>query len=105
MCGGERDVFEHVRPMLEKMSASLHFVGGPGSAAEVKALVNMVMNINTAGLAEALALGHALGIDLTMLRTMFSQTGANSRVLETDGGDMQSARTRGLFLRRPRRER
>jgi 3-hydroxyisobutyrate dehydrogenase len=90
MCGGDREAFEHVRPMLEKMSASLHFVGGPGKAAEVKALVNMLMNINTAGLAEALGLGHALGIDLTMLRTIFSQTGANSRVLETDGADMQA---------------
>jgi len=90
MCGGDREAFDVVRPMLEKLSASLHFVGGPGKAAEVKALVNMLMNINTAGLAEALALGHALGIDLTMLRTIFSQTGANSRVLETDGADMQA---------------
>ncbi|MGI8967444.1 MAG: NAD-binding protein, partial [Limisphaerales bacterium] len=53
-------------------------------------LVNMVMNINTAGLAEGLGLGHALGLDLTMLREIFSQTGANSRVLQTDGEDMQN---------------
>ena len=50
----------------------------------------MVMNINTAGLAEGLGLGAALGLDLTMLREVFSQTGANSRVLETDGEDMQN---------------
>jgi len=54
----------------------------------IKALVNMVMNINTAGLAEGLGLGAALGIDLHMLKEVFSQTGANSRVLETDGDDM-----------------
>src|SRR5439155_6830541 len=59
-------------------------------SAKVKALVNMVMNINTAGLAEGLALGSALGLDLEMLRKMFSQTGAASRVLETDGEDMQN---------------
>jgi len=29
-------------------------------------------------------------LDLTMLREIFSQTGANSRVLETDGADMQN---------------
>jgi 3-hydroxyisobutyrate dehydrogenase len=62
--------------------------GGPGRAAEVKALVNMVMNINTAGLAEGLGLAAALGHDLAMIREVFSQTGANSRVLETDGADM-----------------
>jgi len=50
----------------------------------------MVMNINTAGLAEGLGLGNALGIDLSLLREIFSQTGANSRVLETDGADMQN---------------
>ena len=50
----------------------------------------MVMNINTAGLAEGLGLGAALGLDLTMLREVFSQTGANSRVLQTDGEDMQN---------------
>jgi len=50
--------------------------------------VNMVMNINTAGLAEGLGLGKALGLDLKSLMEVFSQTGANSRVLETDGQDM-----------------
>jgi 3-hydroxyisobutyrate dehydrogenase len=90
MVGGERSVFERLQPMLEKMSSSLRYIGAAGSAAQVKALVNMVMNINTAGLAEGLGLGDALGLDLTMLRSVFSQTGANSRVLETDGEDMQN---------------
>ena len=90
MIGGKRDVFERVKPMLEKMSASLKYIGEAGRAAQVKALVNMVMNINTAGLAEGLGLGSALGLDLEMLREVFSQTGANSRVLETDGADMQN---------------
>lgn len=31
-----------------------------------------------------------LGLDVAMLREIFSQTGANSRVLETDGEDMQN---------------
>ncbi len=68
----------------------MRYIGKAGEAAKVKALVNMVMNINTAGLAEGLGLGAALGLDLKMLREVFSQTGANSRVLETDGEDMQN---------------
>ena len=90
MCGGTKEAFERARPMLEQMSASLKYVGPAGSAAKVKALVNMVMNINTAGLAEGLGLGDALGLNLDVLREVFSQTGANSRVLETDGADMQN---------------
>jgi 3-hydroxyisobutyrate dehydrogenase-like beta-hydroxyacid dehydrogenase len=72
------------------LSQSLRYFGSTGQAAQVKAIVNMVMNMNTAGLAEGLALGDALGLDLTLLREVFSQTGANSRVLQTDGEDMQN---------------
>jgi len=90
MCGGKPEAFERAKPVLEKLSAANRYIGPAGKAAEVKALVNMVMNINTAGLAEGLALGAALGLDLAQLREVFSQTGANSRVLETDGEDMQN---------------
>lgn len=86
--GGDVAVYERMKPLLENISASLRYVGGVGEAAKVKALVNMVMNINTAGLAEGLGLGASLGLDLQMLKEVFSQTGANSRVLETDGDDM-----------------
>jgi 3-hydroxyisobutyrate dehydrogenase len=89
ICGNDEEAFDRIKPLLEQMSVALRFVGGPGKAAQIKALINMLMNINTAGLAEALGLGDALGLDLTMLREVFSQTGANSRVLETDGEDMQ----------------
>ncbi len=90
MIGGEHAAFERARPVLEAMSASLRYVGPSGSAAQVKALVNMVMNINTCGLAEGLGLADALGLDVPMVREVFSQTGAASRVLETDGLDMQN---------------
>jgi len=90
MLGGEPAAFDRAKPVLEKLSSSMRYVGKAGEAAKVKALVNMVMNINTAGLAEGLGLGAALGLDLTMLREIFSQTGANSQVLRTDGEDMQN---------------
>ena len=90
MCGGKAATFNAVKPILESLSVSLRYIGDTGAAAQVKALVNMVMNINTAGLAEGLGLGAALGLDLSLLQEVFSQTGANSRVLETDGEDMQN---------------
>jgi len=90
MCGGREEVFRRAEPILKELSTSLRYIGQAGEAAKVKTLVNMVMNINTAGLAEGLGLGDALGLDLTMLREVFSQTGAASRVLQTDGEDMQN---------------
>jgi len=89
MTAGQKGACDKAEPILAKLSASRRYIGPAGTAAQVKALVNMVMNINTAGLAEGLGLGAALGLDLSLLREVFSQTGANSRVLETDGEDMQ----------------
>ena len=90
MCAGDKATFDQVKPILDQLSTALRYIGQTGQAAQVKALVNMVMNINTAGLAEGLGLGAALGLDLTMLREVFLQTGANSQVLKTDGEDMQN---------------
>src|SRR5712692_7007548 len=90
MCGGSDTAFRKAEPILKELGSTVRCIGKAGEAAKVKALVNMVMNINTAGLAEGLGLGAALGLDLKMLREVFSQTGANSRVLETDGEDMQN---------------
>lgn len=89
MCGGKIEAFVRATPLLKSLAKTIRYIGGAGEAAKVKALVNMVMNMNTAALAEGLGLGAALGLDLTMLREVFSQTGAASRVLETDGADMQ----------------
>ncbi len=93
MIGGDEKVFEKVKPVLGKLSDDgklMTYIGKAGKAAQVKALVNMVMNINTAGLAEGLGLGAALGVELPTLMKVFSQTGANSRVLATDGEDMMN---------------
>ncbi|SPE54327.1 6-phosphogluconate dehydrogenase NAD-binding [Verrucomicrobia bacterium] len=90
MCAGQPEAFERARPLLEQLSSATRYVGTAGRAAQVKAIVNMVMNINTAGLAEGLGLADALGLDLPMMREILSQTGANSRVLATDGEDMQN---------------
>lgn len=90
MCGGLESAYRRAEPILKELSSNMRYVGEAGKAAQVKALVNMVMNMNTAALAEGLALGDALGLDLALLREVFSQTGANSRVLETDGEDMEN---------------
>jgi 3-hydroxyisobutyrate dehydrogenase len=89
MCGGKEETFKRAGKLLGNLSSSMRYIGTAGKAAQVKALVNMVMNINTAALAEGLALADALKLDLNTVREVFSQTGANSRVLQTDGEDMQ----------------
>ena len=91
MCGGKAGSLRAGQTDSGKTEqfAALHR-RGRARRPQVKALVNMVMNANTAALAEGLGLGAALGLDLTMLREVFSQTGARSGVLQTDGEDMQN---------------
>ncbi len=89
MCGGQPAAYERAEQILDDLSSTKRLIGPAGTAAQLKALVNMVMNVNTAGLAEGLGLADALGLDLTLVREVFGQTGAASRVLETDADDMQ----------------
>ena len=105
MCGGEKAAFDRAKPILKELGSEIRYIGKAGQAAKVKALVNMVMNINTAGLAEGLGLGDALGLDLAMLREVFAQTGANFP--RAPDGRRRHAEPRSLLflLRRPRRER
>lgn len=91
MCAGDKSTFDRIKPLLAQLSDRgklMRYMGPAGHAAKVKALVNMVMNINTAGLAEGLGLASALGLDLPLVMEVFAQTGANSRILATDGDDM-----------------
>ena len=96
--GGDEAIFQQLKPILDQMSVNLRHTGEIGKASKVKALVNMVMNINTAALAEGLGLADALGLDLEMIVDIFSQTGANSRVLETDSEDMLARDHEAWFM-------
>lgn len=90
MCGGSQEAFDRAGPVLRLLGKTVRRIGGTGDAARLKLIVNMIMIANTAALAEGLALTEATGLDLTLAREVFAETGAASRVLATDGGDMQN---------------
>src|SRR5437588_6158786 len=71
MCGGSEETFRKAEPILKELASVVRFIGKAGEAAKVKAHVNMVMNINTAGLAEGLDLAAAHDLDLGMVRKVF----------------------------------
>ena len=99
MIGGKQEVFESVKDLLDDLSISLRFVGEAGRAAQVKALVNMVMNINTAALAEGLGIADALGLDLEMLCEIFPDRGEFTRFGNRCRGHADPG-SRMLFFRR-----
>jgi hypothetical protein len=58
----DRDVFERVRPVLEVLGRPSR-VGGLGAGAAMKLVMNSTLGVVIVGIAEALALGAALGLE------------------------------------------
>lgn len=63
MCGGEREVFEQVKPILEKMGASIVLVGPVGSGNMTKLANQIIVAVNIAALSEALVLAAKSGVN------------------------------------------
>lgn len=62
LVGATDGAFERVRPILEPLG-TVHRVGGPGSGAAAKLVVNSTLGAVITAFGEALALGRALGVD------------------------------------------
>jgi 3-hydroxyisobutyrate dehydrogenase len=78
LIGGEADVIERSRPVLEALGSTIHHVGPLGSGLIVK-LVNNVMSVcNVVVAAEAMVLGVKAGIEPQALFDMLSTSGGRS---------------------------
>lgn len=63
MCGGKQEVFDRVRPILEKMGASVVLVGAIGSGNMTKLANQIIVAVNIAALSEALVLAAKSGVN------------------------------------------
>lgn len=80
MVGGEREIFEQARPVLEAMGKkeNIFYVGPSGSGEVVKLVNNMLAGAIAAANAEALVLGVKAGVDVgTMAKIVGVSSGAN----------------------------
>jgi 3-hydroxyisobutyrate dehydrogenase-like beta-hydroxyacid dehydrogenase len=64
--GASDDDFARVRPILEPLGTVRH-VGGPGSGAAMKLVVNLVLGVAMVTMGEALALGESLALPRSLL--------------------------------------
>ncbi len=67
MVGGSAEAFEQVRAVLSAMGKNLVHCGDTGAGQGAKICNNLVLGITMAGVAEAMSLGEALGIDPKVL--------------------------------------
>jgi 3-hydroxyisobutyrate dehydrogenase len=63
MVGGSAAAFESVRPVLSAMGKNIVHCGDTGTGQIAKICNNLILGISMAGVAEAMSLGVALGID------------------------------------------
>jgi 3-hydroxyisobutyrate dehydrogenase-like beta-hydroxyacid dehydrogenase len=88
MVGGRPDAFLRAQPVLECF-ASRHFYVGPwGAGSTAKLIVNLVLGLNRAVLAEGLSLAKQSGMDLPLMLEILRSGAAWSRVMDTKGQKM-----------------
>jgi 3-hydroxyisobutyrate dehydrogenase len=63
MVGGDKAIFERVKPMLEKMGNQIYYAGPLGAGHAIKALNNYVSAAGLIAACEAMHAGQAFGID------------------------------------------
>jgi len=81
LVSGDRDVYETVRSLLEKIGRTHFFLGEPALATKMKLVNNLVLGSYMATCAEAVALGEAAGISRADCIDILLAGAGNSMVL------------------------
>ena len=90
MVGGEREAFEQCAELFRRVAREAVHTGAPGSGSKMKLVVNLVLGLNRAALAEGLALAGALDLDLAQTLAVLLKSAAYSRIMDTKGVKMIS---------------
>jgi 3-hydroxyisobutyrate dehydrogenase len=84
-CGGPREAFDKVLPILTMMGRRVLHTGPLGSASVLKVVTNYLASINLVGVGEAFAVASAAGMDMTTTYEAIRISSGNSFVHETEG--------------------
>lgn len=79
--GGDASALERARPLFEIMGANIFHAGSNGAGQIAKICNNMLLAIQMAGTAEALALGAANGLDPAVLSDIIKQSSGGNWAL------------------------
>jgi 3-hydroxyisobutyrate dehydrogenase-like beta-hydroxyacid dehydrogenase len=86
--GGPAEQFRLAEPLFRLFAARWFHVGPWGSGARTKLVVNLVLGLNRAVLAEGLAFARRCGLDPSAVLDVLRSGAAYSRVMDTKGGKM-----------------
>lgn len=86
--GGERETFDRMRPVLDKLGKNIFHLGPVGSGQVTKLANQICLLANLQGVAEGLLFARELGADVAHVREALLTGFAQSRMLETLGKKM-----------------
>lgn len=88
MVGGKAEIFERVKPVLACMGKTLAHIGGNGAGQVAKAANQLAIVATLQGIAEAMTLARAAGVDVAKVLDAIEKGAAASRMLELMGRRM-----------------
>ncbi|HEV8615763.1 MAG TPA: NAD(P)-dependent oxidoreductase [Methylomirabilota bacterium] len=83
--GGDRALYDRWRPLLESILPRAVLVGRAGQAMVLKLVANLLVALNSAAAAEALAMVERAGLDVPLALEVLAGSAATSRMLEVRG--------------------
>jgi 2-hydroxy-3-oxopropionate reductase len=81
MCGGDRDAFDRVLPLLRTMGTTVTYMGGSGNGDVAKIANNMIVGCHLAALGEAFCFAQKAGLDIETLFEAIKNGFAGSAVM------------------------
>lgn len=85
LAAGKKDVFEKVKPVLEKLGQTVHYLGKNGNATAMKLVGNLIVALELEALAEGLVLAQKAGLDLKTVMEVVKVADFRSPLLVDNG--------------------
>jgi 3-hydroxyisobutyrate dehydrogenase-like beta-hydroxyacid dehydrogenase len=82
LAGGKREVFEPMRPILETIGATLHYMGRTGMGATMKLVGNLIVALQLEAAGEALVLASKAGLNPEDVLGVLRVTDFRSPIIE-----------------------
>jgi 3-hydroxyisobutyrate dehydrogenase-like beta-hydroxyacid dehydrogenase len=88
LAGGDRVAYEAAAPLLDAITRTRFHLGDAGSGTRAKLATNLLLGLNRAALAEAVAFAESLAIDTASFLDLVRATPAYSRAVDAKGQRM-----------------
>jgi 3-hydroxyisobutyrate dehydrogenase-like beta-hydroxyacid dehydrogenase len=85
LAAGKEEIFEEVKPVLEKLGQSVHYLGKNGNATAMKLVGNLIVALELEGLSEGLVLAQKAGLDLNAVMKVVKVADFRSPLLISNG--------------------